>query len=79
MMHLRKMVDIVLAALREIFDESAYRRSCSEGRWCLLAKRMPSLCGSMNFYERDGQDVAEGAAFNTQQSVFSLSIIIKLR
>ena len=26
MMHLRKMVDIVLAALREIFDESAYRR-----------------------------------------------------
>ena len=26
MMHLRKIVDIVLAALREIFDESAYRR-----------------------------------------------------
>ena len=25
-MHLREMFDIVLAALREIFDESAYRR-----------------------------------------------------
>lgn len=26
MIHLREMADIVLAALREIFDESAYRR-----------------------------------------------------
>jgi hypothetical protein len=26
MMHLREMVDIALAALREIFDESAYSR-----------------------------------------------------
>jgi hypothetical protein len=52
----------------------------NDGRSCPLAKRMPNLRGSMNFYERDGRDVAEGAAFSTRQSALSLSIItMKLR
>jgi hypothetical protein len=46
MMHLREMVDIVLAALREIFDESAYRRF-------LERKRIVSSCKAYAEFTRE--------------------------
>jgi hypothetical protein len=48
MMRLREMVDVALATLREIFDESAYRRF-------LERKQMVSSCKAYAEFTRENE------------------------